>query len=162
MKLQLEKLVQKYHGDLYRFALSMAKNDADAWDLTQQTYYRFLTKGHTIYNPNRVKSWLFTTLYREFLEMKRRPNKYPTQELSSVESEIPSVDPEVLDRVDAGIAVKSLHAIAEIYRAPLTLFYLEQHTYKEISEILEVPIGTVMSRLSRGKVLLKNQLMEQV
>jgi RNA polymerase sigma-70 factor (ECF subfamily) len=62
--------------------------------------------------------------------------------------------------MDGALVMKALQRVDDLYRAPLTLFYLEQHSYQEIADILDVPIGTVMSRLSRGKQELKKKLLE--
>jgi DNA-directed RNA polymerase specialized sigma24 family protein len=64
----------------------------------------------------------------------------------------------VVNELDGGSVMEALQDVDEMYRAPLTLFYLEQLSYKEIAGLLGVPIGTVMSRLSRGKEQLKRQL----
>ena len=78
-----------------------------------------------------------------------------------LEAELPPVLPEVVTSLDAAQAVEALQEVDEIYRAPLTLFYLENLSYKEIAETLELPIGTVMSRLSRGKEQLKKALLRK-
>ena len=65
---------------------------------------------------------------------------------------------EKVGAMDAGLVVEALHEVEEVFRAPLTLFYLEELSYQEIAETLDVPIGTVMSRLSRGKVQLRARL----
>src|SRR6266498_1089465 len=70
--LDFERLVQEYHVPLYRFALSLARNENDAADLVQQTFYLWAGKGHQLEDPTKVKSWLFTTLHREFLAKRRR------------------------------------------------------------------------------------------
>jgi len=57
---------------------------------------------------------------------------------------------------------KALHALEDRYRAPVTLFYMQQHSYREIAEILEIPIGTVMSRISRGKAEMRHSLRDEV
>ena len=66
------QLVETYYAALYRFALSLAKNSSDAGDLTQQTFFVWATKGGSLRDDSKVKSWLFTTLYREFLRSQFR------------------------------------------------------------------------------------------
>ena len=62
-----ENVVNTFYQPLYRFALTLAKCESSACDLTQETFRRFATKGHQLRDPSKVKTWLFTTLYREFL-----------------------------------------------------------------------------------------------
>ena len=66
------QLVDAYYTPLYRFALSLTKNTADAGDLTQQTFFIWAKQGHALRDAGKAKAWLFTTLYREFLQGRRR------------------------------------------------------------------------------------------
>lgn len=152
-----EKLVDDYYAALYRFAYSLSGQEADAWDLTQQTFSRWAEKGHTLRDPSKVKSWLFTTLYREFLKWNRQNRKVLSIEDTgtTIEQAIPA---EVVTRTDASALMALMSEIDEVYRAPLSLFYLEDMTYREIAELLDIPTGTVMSRLSRGKGQLRRLL----
>jgi len=149
-------LVEAHYGSMYGFALSLARNSADAGDLVQQTFLIWATKGHSLNDPTRVKSWLFTTLYREFLRGRRRTARVTSLEtLPDGESEPAAVEVDRVARCDATTALAALQQVDEVFRAPLTLFYLDDMSYQEIAAVLEVPIGTVMSRLSRGKAQLR-------
>jgi RNA polymerase sigma-70 factor (ECF subfamily) len=107
-----------------------------------------------------VKTWLFTTLHRAFLGGKRRVTRFPHLELEESAAELPSAEPISADRLDGRMAMEALVQVDEPYRSALALFYLEDHSYREIAEILEIPAGTVMSRLSRGKEILRKLLAE--
>jgi RNA polymerase sigma-70 factor (ECF subfamily) len=156
--LNFEEIVDRFYPMLYRFAYSLARNEADACDLTQQTFSVWATKGHLLRDASKVKSWLFTTLYREFISNRRRELRWPKEEISEVEHELPCAMPESVDRLETGHVIDVLNSIDETFRAPLVLFYLQEHSYEEIAQILEIPIGTVMSRLSRGKQKLQQAL----
>ena len=149
--LDFEEVVDRYYPMLYRFALSLARNEADACDLTQETFSVWATKGHLLRDSAKAKSWLFTTLYREFISNRRREMRWPKEEISEVEHELPCALPETVDCLESGQVMEALQSIDETFRVPLALFYLQEHSYEEIAQILEIPIGTVMSRLSRGK-----------
>jgi RNA polymerase sigma-70 factor, ECF subfamily len=155
----LEKLVGEFYPALYRFALALTRREADAADLTQQTFYRWQTKGHQLRDCSKVKSWLFTSLYREFLAQKRYENRFiDTEEVpepATAETEAATC---VVNKLDGAIAEKALLRLQEEHRAPIALFYLQQHSYAEIAEILGIPIGTVMSRIYRGKLKLRELL----
>jgi RNA polymerase sigma factor (sigma-70 family) len=153
------QLVDAYYTPLYRFALSLARSQADACDLVQQTFYIWATKGESLRETAKAKSWLFTTLYREFLRVRRRSGRATSiEDLPPGEQDIAAEDIDRVARLDAATVVTALQAVDEVFRAPLTLFYLEDLSYLEIAEALEVPIGTVMSRLSRGKAQLRAAL----
>jgi len=157
-----EGLVSRYYRALYQFAFSLTRSEAEACDLTQQTFYVWATKGHQLRDASKVKTWLFTTLHHEFLKTRRRQTRFPHYELEQMDHELPTISPSTVDQLDAGTVVEALGRVDELYQAPVALFYLEEHSYKEIAEILEVPIGTVQSRISRGKAQLQQILMNEI
>ena len=156
--LDFEKLVEDFYQPLYRFALSLSRQESDAADLTQQTFFLWASKGHQLRDASKVKTWLFTSLYREFLGRKRQQDRFVEAESSAEAIALQTVPASIVNQLDGEIVQRALFALEEIYRVPLTLFYLRQHSYKEIAETLEVPIGTVMSRISRGKEQLRKAL----
>jgi RNA polymerase sigma-70 factor (ECF subfamily) len=150
------QLVDAHYTPLFRFALSLTKNPSDAGDLTQQTFFIWAKQGHALRQEGKAKSWLFTTLYREFLRGRRRAERVTAlEDLGPVEADPPAPEVDVVTGMDAGLVVEALQEVEEVYRVPLTLFYLQDLSYKEIAEMIEAPIGTVMSRLSRGKAQLR-------
>lgn len=154
-----DTLVEAHYEGLFAFALSLAGSRDDACELTQETFCRFATKGHQLRDKAKVKTWLFTTLYRVYLGWKRSDSRHPHVEMHSVETELPHLAPEAAESADAGMVMAALLQIDERHRAPLMLYYLEDHTYQEIADILEISIGTVMSRLSRAKEQMRRRLM---
>ena len=154
-----EQLVDRHYAPLYRFAFSLAKSACEAADLTQQTFYLWAAKGHQLRDRSKVMSWLFTTLYREYVSTYRHNAKFQHVELVESTPDIPSVAPSVFNDIDGSTVIAALSQVDEAFRAPLTLFYLEELSYREIADVLEVPIGTVMSRLSRGKAQLRQLLL---
>ncbi|PYK60157.1 MAG: RNA polymerase subunit sigma-24 [Verrucomicrobia bacterium] len=158
---EFEVLVSRYYSTLYQFAFSLARNEDEACELTQQTFYTWARKGHQLRDRSKVKTWLFTTLYHEFLEKKRRQIRFPHYELSAVDQDLPNVLPATVNELDSKTVLQSLAQLEEIFQAPLALFYLEQHSYKEIADILGVPLGTVKSRISRGIAQLQQILTDE-
>lgn len=151
-----KQLVDAHYAPLYRFALSLARNGSDAGDLVQQTFFIWATKGHGLRELSKAKSWLFTTLYREFLRGRRRDARSSSiEDLPAGEREPTAEGVDQVSRLDAAAVMAALQTVDETFRAPLTLFYIEDMSYQEIADALEVPIGTVMSRLSRGKSQLR-------
>src|SRR6266567_2286360 len=155
---QFETIVSEHYEPLYRFAMSLTRAEPDARDLTQQTFYIWATKGHQLRDVSKVKSWLFTTLHREFLESRRRQTRFPHYELSQVDDELPAISPARVNQLDAAQLLVALRQIDAVYHAPVALFYLEDYAYKEIAEILSIPMGTVKSRISRGIAQLQQAL----
>ena len=161
-KLDFEQLVHDFYMPLYRFALSLSRQESDAADLTQQTFLLWASKGHQLRDPSKVKTWLFTALYRDFLWRKRQQDRFVESEEVLENAEYQTAVPATLvDQLDAEIVQRALLKLEAIYRAPLTLFYLQQFSYREIATTLEIPIGTVMSRISRGKEHLRRALADR-
>ena len=150
-----EQIVSQHYESLYRFAFSLTRSEADACDLTQQTFYIWATKGHQLQDRSKVKSWLFTTLHREFLNIRKRFVRFPHVELDDGIEEIPVILPDVVNSMDGARIIEFLGRVPEPFRSALTLFYMNGSSYQEIADILQVPLGTVRSRISRGIVQLK-------
>lgn len=154
-----QQVIEENADKLYRFALSLAKNDPDARDLTQHTFMQLLRKGYQIQDTRKVSSWLFTTLYRQFLATVRRRKRYTEVQFeASSEALLPHTPSRAARSHDGAAAMAALQQLDERYRAPLALFYLQDQSYREISSILGLPIGTVMSRISRAKQKLRELL----
>ncbi len=160
VSVDFEHLIQQHHAALYRFAVSLTRNEVDASDLVQETFCIWATKGHQLADPSKAKSWLFTTLHREFLASRRRFVRFPHHELEEVESELPRVPPSTSPGVDAETLLHCLNQIDEIFRGPIALFYLEDYSYPEIAEILGTPLGTIKSRIARGLAQLQHRLVD--
>jgi RNA polymerase sigma-70 factor, ECF subfamily len=151
--IDFEEAVNAHYQSLYRFALTLSHSESDACDLVQSAFERLLRKSEQLRDVTKVKTWLFTTLYRLFLEERRSADRFPQVEMEA--AELPPVESTAPEQIDGASVLKALNEVEEPFRAPLVLFYLEDHSYREIAEILGVPIGTVMSRLARGKTLLR-------
>jgi RNA polymerase sigma factor (sigma-70 family) len=156
-----EALVDAYYRPLYQFAMSLTRREAEASDITQQTFAIWAAKGHQLRDPSKVKTWLFTTLHREFLNTHRKQQHFRHDELDEQREDLPFVEQATEKQLDARIVLNALARLSETYQAPLSLFYLGEHSYHEIAQILEIPIGTVQSRISRGKAQLQRILMER-
>ena len=90
-----QELVDQQYALVYRFALSLAKSEADAADLTQQTFFLWASKGDQLRDRSKARSWLFTTLYREFLGRRRHEVRFPKVELDDVREQEMSISPNV-------------------------------------------------------------------
>lgn len=153
-----QRLLDHWYDPLYRFAFSLSRNRESALDLTQQTFACWAEKGQALRDSSKAKSWLFTVLYREFLKSERHRRREPTADDADYFDRVEAVAKPPSDTIDSRTAMQALQAVDEVFRVPLTLFYLENNSYREIAEILGVPIGTVMSRIARGKEQLRKIL----
>lgn len=155
-------LVDAYYEALYRFGYSLTRSPDHAADLVQETFCIWAEKNSQLRDRSKAKTWLFTTLHREFLGQRRKMSRFSDQPLDEgLMGEQPAREDDADRQMDGHRAVELLGEMDEMYRAPLALFYIQQHSYKEIAEILDVPIGTVMSRLSRGKDMLRKRMVAE-
>jgi RNA polymerase sigma-70 factor (ECF subfamily) len=163
------KLAQNQTRFLYNVAFKYAGNHYDAEDLVQETLYTAYSKFHQLRDNRKLKSWMFTILRNHFLKGQRK--KAPIHEdefedgidyLTQLESISLQQDAaSVYERkVEAETIQSILDKLPEKYKAVLIVYYMEDSTYQEIAEMLEVPIGTVMSRLSRAKQMMKKALLK--
>ncbi len=152
--------VEAHYQAAYRFAFSLCGNHPDACDITQQAFYLAHTKGHQLRDDSKRKQWLFTILHREFLRTRRRETAHPQTSLEFSEPLLPPIHVDHAIHLDSKAVLLVLQTLDENFRMPLVLFYLDQLSYKEIAATLDLPIGTVMSRLARGKQMLRQRLEE--
>jgi RNA polymerase sigma-70 factor, ECF subfamily len=165
----------EYMGPLYSAALRMTRNPADAEDLVQETYLRAYRAFGTFREGTNLKAWLYRILTNTFINQyraaKRRPEQvdledvedlYLYRRLGGLESALAGRGPEaeVIDRIPEAAVKEAVESLPEQFRMAVLLADVEGFAYKEIAEILDVPIGTVMSRLHRGRKLLQKRLWE--
>lgn len=154
-----KQLIADHYAGLFRFAQSLCRRQGTAEDLVQQTFLQWARKGHTLRDVGSAKTWLYTTLYREWLSIARREQKHEHVEFEpDLHGATSGPDEEPL--VDSFRLQRALDDLDDHYRAPLVLFYLRELSYKDIAETLGLPIGTVMSRLSRAKDALRKLLVQ--
>lgn len=157
--MEIGQLVAEHHGALYRYAYRLTGSVQDAEDLCQQVFLVAHEKLGQLRSDERARHWLFAVLRNRFLKscQKRRPLL-----ANNIEFDIDNIPADVPD--DAWIDRDRLQAtIAELapnYRVVLLMFYFEDRSYREIAEELDLPIGTVMSRLARAKSYLRSRLFE--
>jgi len=159
-RLVLERVVSDLYGPVYRFALTLACSETEAADLTQETFLILCGQHEQVREPDKIKSWLFTTLRRNFFRTLRRRQIHSEVELEPKHHVQSAIDPTGPRSADVGAILSALSELEEDYRTVLELFYIADLSYKEIANTLKIPIGTVMSRLSRGKERLRGVLGE--
>ncbi len=154
-----EEQVETHYKPLYYFALNLTRNPTDAEDLTQVAFLKLAKNINKIRDVSKTKSWLFSALYRHFIDMKRRSNKFPEVTFEEEVGPELKVEPATMDnQLDGHVVVQLLQEMPEALRVPLSLFYFEDHSYNEIAQVMSLPVGTVMSRLYRGKAELHKRL----
>ncbi len=169
------ELAMPFMGPLYSAALRMTRNPADAEDLVQETYLRAYRAFDSFQEGTNLKAWLYRILTNTFINQyraaKRRPEQsdiedvedlYLYRRLGGLEAAVAGRSPEaeVLEGIPDAEVKEALESLPEQFRMAVLLADVEGFAYKEIAEILEIPIGTVMSRLHRGRKQLQKRLWE--
>jgi RNA polymerase sigma-70 factor (ECF subfamily) len=165
-KKRFKELTYPHLEFLYNVALKYSCNSYDAEDLVQETMVTAYTKFRQLRDDKSCRAWLFTILRNHFLkerkQLLRRP--YLDDGSSYLDYMRDEKSSGFVDRIVEKDANKKLHRvlakISEKFKSPLILYYMEEMTYQEIAEYLDIPIGTVMSRLARGKRYLKKGLLQ--
>lgn len=156
--LAIECIVSEFYAPLYRFAVALADNQTEAADLTQETFLTLCKQAGQIREPEKIKLWLFTTLRRTFLKNLRTRRVRREVELEPRHQAESIIEPMAPRSVDVGAILNALSGLEADYRTILELFYIADCSYKEIAATLQIPMGTVMSRLWRGKEQLRDAL----
>ncbi len=168
-----ERDALQFAPQLYSAALRMTRNPSDAEDVVQETYLKAYRAYHTFKAGTNLKAWLYRILTNTYINRYRKQQRRPSEvELGELEDlylfrrlgdpggsgASRSAEEEVLDRfVDSDVRA-ALEALPDNFRMPVLLADVEGFSYKEIAEIMDIPIGTVMSRLHRGRKALQKRL----
>jgi RNA polymerase sigma-70 factor (ECF subfamily) len=150
------QLVARHYESLYRFAFSLARVEADACDLTQQTFCLWAAKDHQRQDQSKAKAWLFTTLHRVFTRQRRAGFPHGLEEKPL--EDLLTISSDAAHAVDASQVLSALAKVDRTYQAAVALFYLEDFSYQEIESVLDLPLGTVKSRIAHGLVQLRQLL----
>ncbi|MCI0641777.1 MAG: RNA polymerase sigma factor [Gemmataceae bacterium] len=160
-KRKVEALVQAHYAALYRFAFRLSGTASEAEDLTQEAFCQAQAKFGQLRDVHKARGWLFTILRNVYLHKLRDRKTANAVALDEV-GDIPDRLPDPLPDIEPQRLQIALSEIPEAFRTPLILFYFEDFSYRDIAEQLEVPLGTVMSRLARAKAFLKARLLVPV
>jgi RNA polymerase sigma-70 factor, ECF subfamily len=158
-------------ADVARFALSLTRVRADADDLVQETYLRAFRAWQTFQPGSSMRRWLFTICKHQFLRGRRQESRYTELDGTPEAETVAAVRThaalmragvdDLLDRIDVGPALHdAIDALPDAFRTAVVLVDVEGYAYEDAAAILDVPIGTVRSRLFRARRLLQEALVE--
>ena len=163
----------QYAPQLYSAALRMTRNRSDAEDLVQETYLRAYRSFHTFDAGTNLRAWLFRILTNTYINSyrakQRRPQEtelddveelYMYRRLGALNNASRSAEDQLFDLFTDDEVKEALELLPENFRMPVLLADVEDFSYKEIAEMLDIPIGTVMSRLHRGRKAMQKRLLD--
>lgn len=172
-RLRFERDAMQYVDQLYSAAMRMARNPSDAEDLVQEAYTKAFSAFHQYKPGTNLKAWLYRILTNTYINLYRKRQREPLQsnsdsiedwQLARAESHtssgLRSAEAEALDHLPDSDVKRALQDIPEEFRLAVYFADVEGFAYKEISDIMNTPIGTVMSRLHRGRRMLRDMLAE--
>ncbi|MCI0699555.1 MAG: sigma-70 family RNA polymerase sigma factor [Planctomycetia bacterium] len=153
----LHQLIDAHYEALYRYAYRLTGSSADAEDLTQEAFGKAISRLAQLREPDRVKAWLFRILRNLHLHQVRDQKRHRIVPLDAV-GDLPGRESEEMPEIDPAKLQQALNDLDESFRTPIILFYFEEFSYRDIAEQMDLPIGTVMSRLARAKAYLRSRL----
>lgn len=153
----LHQLIDEHYQGMYRYAYRLAGSAADAEDLTQEAFRKALDRLPQLRDPDRAKAWLFRILRNAYLHRIRDQKRHRAVPLDTM-GDLPERPGDEPPAIDPAKLQEALNDLDETFRTPLILFYFEDFSYRDIAEQMDLPIGTVMSRLARGKAYLRTRL----
>lgn len=156
--IDISTLIVDHHAAMYRYAYRLSGNQSDAEDLTQQAFLIGHQKLHQLRDPSKVRGWLYTILRTCFLKSCRKKQPVAAGAIELEVDDIPQIEKKD-DNFDVEQLQLALNELPEEFRLVLAMYYFEECSYREIAAKLELPIGTVMSRLSRAKSRLRGALL---
>ncbi len=154
----VEQLVEQHYAALYRYAFRLTGLAADAEDLTQEAFCKAQSSLSQLRDSGRAKPWLFRILRNTYLQRIRSDRKEKLVSLDEV-GDLPGSLPGPLPEIEPERLQKALNDLPEAFRTPIILYYFEDFSYRDIAEQMELPLGTIMSRLARAKAFLRNRLL---
>ena len=158
--IEIARIVAEHHAVVYRYAFRLTGHVPDAEDLTQLTFLTAVRKLDQLRQADRVVSWLLAVARNAYLKQNRRRQPASATSVGLELERLTWVDPPEGD-LDLERLQPALDELPEDFKVVVLMYYFEECTYKQIAEELEVPIGTVMSRLSRAKSHLRAKLASQ-
>jgi RNA polymerase sigma-70 factor (ECF subfamily) len=158
--LAIERLVTDYHAALYRYAYRLSGCPADAEDLTQQVFLIAQQKIDQVRDAAGVQAWLFTVLRNCYLRDAGRRSPAPAADFDH-DFDLEKIPQEITtEEIDRDELQQAINELPEEFKLVVLMFYFEHRSYREIAAELDIPQGTVMSRLSRAKSHLRQRLFE--